>query len=166
MYNCQVFPALIFQRNIPNRMELHLIKQKIHDLRGQRILLDFYLADLYEVPTKVLKQAVRRNLERFPEDFMFALTQEEYRSLRSQIVTLESGRGKFSKYVPFAFTEHGVAMLSGVLHSWAKKITPAPRRFPPCKAKRRRRSNGKTGRVSGLTKTRTMRLNASSKALR
>ncbi len=98
-------------------MELHLIKQKIHTIRGCQVMLDFDLAALYEVSTKALKQAVRRNMERFPDDFMFELTQMEHRLLRSQIVTLEAGRGKHSKYPPFAFTEHGVAMLSGVLNS-------------------------------------------------
>ncbi len=80
-------------------------------------MLDFDLAELYGVSTKVLNQAVKRNSERFPEDFMFQLTRDEYLALRSQIVTLETGRGKYSKYNPFAFTEHGVAMLSGVLNS-------------------------------------------------
>lgn len=99
-------------------MELQLIRQKIHDIRGEKVMLDFDLAELYEVPTKALKQAVRRNIERFPEDFMFELTREEYRSLRSQFVTLEkNGRGQYSKYPPFAFTEHGVSMLSGILNS-------------------------------------------------
>lgn len=80
-------------------------------------MLDFDLGELYRVSTKVLNQAVKRNSERFPEDFMFQLTRDEYLALRSQIVTLETGRGKYSKYNPFAFTEHGVAMLSGVLNS-------------------------------------------------
>lgn len=98
-------------------MEIQIIQSKIHSLRGQRVMLDFDLAALYEVPTKVLNQAVKRNVERFPQDFMFELTRDEYNSLRSQIVTLETGRGKYSKYLPFAFTEHGVAMLSGILNS-------------------------------------------------
>lgn len=73
---------------------------------------------MYQIETLVLKQAVRRNLERFPKDLMFELTEEEYNSLRSQVVTLKSkGRGKHSKYAPFAFTEQGVAMLSSVLKS-------------------------------------------------
>ncbi len=81
-------------------------------------MLDFDLAELYETETKLLKQAVRRNINRFPSDFMFELTKEEYHSLRSQYVTLEnSGRGKYSKYLPFAFTEQGIAMLSSVLRS-------------------------------------------------
>ena len=98
-------------------MELQVIQTKIFKIRGQMVMLDFDLAALYEVETKVLNQAVRRNTERFPEDFMFQLTRDEYTALRSQIVTLEKGRGKYSKYNPFAFTEHGVAMLSGILNS-------------------------------------------------
>ena len=84
-------------------------------------MLDFDLARLYHIETKALKQAVRRNMERFPEDFMFTLSQDEFNSLkiniRSQFVTLEEGRGKYPKYAPFAFTEQGVAMLSSVLKS-------------------------------------------------
>jgi len=80
-------------------------------------MLDFDLAALYEVETKVLKQAVKRNINSFPEDFMFELTREEYNSLRSQTVTLETGRGNYSKYLSYAFTEQGVAMLSIVLKS-------------------------------------------------
>lgn len=86
-------------------------------LRGQRVLLDADLAALYGVPTKALNQAVRRNAERFPDDFMFQLTAEEAERLRSQTVTLDAGRGRHRKYRPLAFTEQGVAMLSGVLHS-------------------------------------------------
>ncbi len=80
-------------------------------------MTDYDLATLYEVETKVLKQAVKRNMDRFPQDFMFELTRDEYHSLRSQNVTLENGRGKYSKYLPYAFTEQGVAMLSSVLKS-------------------------------------------------
>jgi len=80
-----------------------------------KVMLDEDLAELYGVETKVLKQAVRRNIERFPQDFMFELTKEEYQALRSQIATLK--RGQHSKYAPFAFTEHGVLMLSSVLNS-------------------------------------------------
>ncbi|MBK9631977.1 MAG: ORF6N domain-containing protein [Saprospiraceae bacterium] len=80
-------------------------------------MLDFDLSELYEVETKRLKEAVRRNINRFPSDFMFELTREEYHSLRSQIASLETGRGKYSKFNPFAFTEQGVAMLSSVLNS-------------------------------------------------
>jgi len=78
-------------------------------------MLDADLAELYCVPTKVFNQAVQRNAERFPEDFMFQISREEAASLRSQIVTLKTERGKHRKYLPYAFTEQGVAMLSGVL---------------------------------------------------
>jgi hypothetical protein len=98
-------------------MELQILQQKIYEIRGLRVMLDFDLAELYEVENKKLKQAVRRNIDRFPFDFMIELTREEYNSLRSQFVTLENGRGKFSKFLPFAFTEQGVAMLSSVLNS-------------------------------------------------
>ena len=87
----------------------------IHFIRGEKVILDSHLARLYEVPTKVLKQAVRRNITRFPIDFMFELTENEADSLRSQIVTLK--RGQHLKYLPFVFTEQGVAMLSSVLNS-------------------------------------------------
>ena len=80
-------------------------------------MLDSDLAELYEVPTKRLNEQVRRNAARFPPDFMFQLTPEETDSLRSQIATLESGRGQHRKYLPYAFTEQGVAMLSSVLNS-------------------------------------------------
>ncbi len=81
-------------------------------------MLDFDLAEMYEVETRVLKQAVKRNIKRFPTDFMFELTKEEFDSLRSQIVTLKNtGRGQHSKYLPYAFTEQGVSMLSSVLNS-------------------------------------------------
>ena len=99
-------------------MELQLIQNKIHEIRGQRIMLDFDLAEMYEVETRVLKQAVRRNINRFPKDFMFELTKDEYNSLTSQIVTLKKkGRGQHRKYMPFAFTEQGVSMLASVLKS-------------------------------------------------
>jgi hypothetical protein len=99
------------------------IAGKIHFIRGERVLLDSDLAVLYCVDTRVLKQAVRRNLERFPDDFLFQLTLEEWECLRSQNVTLDKGRGKHSKYLPFAFTEQGVAMLSSVLRSKRAVIT-------------------------------------------
>ena len=95
-------------------MEIELIKNKIFEIRGQKVMLDFDLATLYETETKVLKQSVRRNINRFPEDFMFELTPMELESLRSQIVT--SNRGGL-RYMPFAFTEQGVAMLSSVLNN-------------------------------------------------
>lgn len=95
-------------------MNLEIIENRIIELRGQKVMLDFHLAELYEIETKVLKQAVRRNPNRFPPDFMFELTQNEFENLRSQIVT--SKRGGL-RYMPFAFTEQGVAMLSSVLNS-------------------------------------------------
>ena len=98
-------------------MELELIKNSILDIRGKRVILDYELAKLYEVETKALKQAVRRNIDRFPEDFMFQLTKEEWKLLRTQSVTLEIGKVQHPKYLPFAFTEQGVAMLSAVLNS-------------------------------------------------
>jgi len=94
-----------------------LIERRIYLIRGQRIMLDSDLAELYQVPTKALNQAVRRNAPRFPPDFMFQLAEEEATALRSQFVTLETGRGRHSKYAPLVFTELGVAMLSSVLNS-------------------------------------------------
>lgn len=91
------------------------IEELIHVIRGQQVILDSDLARLYGVETKRLKEQVRRNFNRFPSDFMFELTKDE--CLRSQIATLNGGRGKHLKYMPFAFTEQGVAMLSSVLHS-------------------------------------------------
>jgi hypothetical protein len=93
------------------------IHHKIYTLRGKQIMLDEDLAELYQVTTKRLNEQVKRNSERFPEDFMFQLTEKEYESLRSQFATLETGRGKHRKYMPYAFTENGVYMLSAVLKS-------------------------------------------------
>ena len=95
---------------------LQIIQSKIYEIRGQKVMLDFDLAELYGIETRVLKQAVRRNSARFEgEDFMFELTKEEIS--RSQFVILNKGRGANIKYAPFAFTELGVAMLSSVLNS-------------------------------------------------
>ncbi len=93
------------------------IERAILILMRHKVMLDADLARLYEVETKVLNQAVRRNIGRFPEDFMFQLTEEEAIRLRSQIVTLKPGRGQHRKYLPYVFTEQGVAMLSSVLKS-------------------------------------------------
>ena len=90
------------------------INNKIYWIRNQKVMIDRDLAHLYGIETKVLKQAVKRNMKRFPKDFMFELNIEEFGSLRSQIVTSNQGG---SRYAPFAFTEHGVAMLSSVLKS-------------------------------------------------
>ena len=95
-------------------MNPDIIQQKIFELRGERIMLDFDLALLYEVETRVLNQAVKRNITRFPEDFMFQLTKEELQILMSQFVT--SSWGGIRK-LPNAFTEHGVTMLASILRS-------------------------------------------------
>jgi phage regulator Rha-like protein len=95
-------------------MKVTIIQQKIYELRGERVMLDYDLAEIYKVETKVLNQAVKRNAARFPKDFMFRLTQKEWNILRSQIVTSNQG-GR--RYIPSAFTEHGVTMLASVLKS-------------------------------------------------
>lgn len=115
--------------------DIQTIQNKIHEIRGQRVMLDFDLAAMYGVETRTLNQAVKRNIERFPEDFMFQLTRGEWAILKSQIATsnyagnqednvltsqiviLKDGRGQHKKYMPYAFTENGVAMLSSVLRS-------------------------------------------------
>lgn len=109
---------------------LQAIQNRIYEIRGERVILDSDLATLYEVEIRVLNQAVKRNSKRFPTDFMFQLTKDEFESLRlqieavengnsltSQIVTLKTGRGQHRKFMPYAFTEQGVAMLSGILNS-------------------------------------------------
>lgn len=123
-------------------MELKVIQKKIYEIRGQKVMLDFDLAELYEVATKVLNQAVKRNIKRFPGDFMFQITAKEWemnwsqivtsskkdKTMRSQTVTaskqnnssqivMSSRKHRGTTYLPFAFTEQGVAMLSGVLNS-------------------------------------------------
>ena len=118
---------------------LNAIAQRIFEIRGQRVMLDTDLATLYDVPTFRLNEAVKRNRARFPEDFMFQLTKEEYASLRSQFAMSKPGRGG-RRTEPFAFTEQGVAMLSSVLNSeqavqvniaifrafiWLRKALPA-----------------------------------------
>jgi hypothetical protein len=115
-------------------MHLQIIQQKIFEIRGQKVMLDFDLAGLYDVETKVLNQAVKRNVERFPEDFMFRLTGKEWNGIRSQFVTTynqgndiqktnwsqivtSSRKHRGSTYLPYAFTEHGITMLASVLRS-------------------------------------------------
>jgi phage regulator Rha-like protein len=93
-----------------------IIEKMIYVIRDQKVMLDSDLAELYEVDTKVLNQAVKRNITRFPPDFMFQLTSEESESLMSHFVTSKKGRGG-RRYLPFVFTENGVAMLSSVLSS-------------------------------------------------
>lgn len=94
-----------------------VIKSRIYEVRGRRIMIDSDLAELYGVETKNLKRAVRMNIERFPDDFMFELTKEEYDFLRCNFFTLKNGRGQHSKYLPYAFTQEGIAMLSGLLRT-------------------------------------------------
>ena len=94
--------------------DLILVQNLIHEIRGKKVMLDFDLARLYQVETKALNQAVKRNMLRFPPDFMFQLTAEEVLNMRSQIVTSSK---RHTSDPPFAFTEQGVAMLSGVLKS-------------------------------------------------
>jgi hypothetical protein len=95
-------------------MELELIKNSIHEIRGKKVILDFDLAKMYQVETKYLKRTVRNNLKRFPPDFMLELSLEEWEILRCNFSTSSWGG---SRYPPFAFTEQGVAMLSGLLNS-------------------------------------------------
>lgn len=94
-----------------------IIAAKIYFIRGEKVMLDKDLAFLYKIEVKRLKAAVRRNLKRFPDDFMFELNADEINSLRTQNSSLKKRRGEHSKYIPFAFTELGVAILSGVLNS-------------------------------------------------
>ncbi len=98
-------------------MEIAVIQSKIYEIRGVRVMLDKDLAELYQVITGNLNKAVKRNIKRFPPDFMFQLTAEEWESLRFQIGIIKAGRGEHTKYLPYAFTEQGLAMLSGVLNS-------------------------------------------------
>jgi phage regulator Rha-like protein len=93
------------------------IESRIFVIRGQKVMLDTDLAELYGEEIRRLNEQVRRNIERFPEDFMFQLTDEEFTALRSQFATLKSGRGQHRKYMPYAFTEHGALMLDNVLKS-------------------------------------------------
>ncbi|MDR0231954.1 MAG: ORF6N domain-containing protein [Dysgonamonadaceae bacterium] len=95
-------------------MDLQPIQNQIYEIRGCKVMLDFHLAERYQVETKVLNQSVKRNIKRFPDDFMFQLTYQEFTNLKSQIVTSSWGG---TRKLPFAFTEQGVAMLSGLLNS-------------------------------------------------
>ena len=97
--------------------QLQVIQSRIYEIRGHKVMLDFDLAYLYGTETKYLKRSVKNNLKRFPSDFMFELTKEEWDDLRCRISTLNGGRGKHPKYMPYAFTELGVSMLSSVLNS-------------------------------------------------
>jgi ORF6N domain len=95
-------------------MEIEVIQNKIFEIRGHKVMLDFDLADLYEVENKRLKASVRRNINRFPEDFMFELNENEFSNLRTKFSSSSYGG---NRYMPFAFTEQGIAMLSSVLKS-------------------------------------------------
>lgn len=95
--------------------QLTVIQNKIYEIRGHKVMLDFDLAEMYGTETKRLKESVKRNIKRFPSDFMFELTKDEFESLRSQIATSNKRGG--TRYMPYAFTEPGVAMLSSVLNS-------------------------------------------------
>ncbi len=95
-------------------MDIQIIQNKIYEIRGQRVMLDFDLAALYQVTTSALNQAVKRNIKRFPDDFMFQLSKGEFDNLKSQIVTSSWGG---TRKPPYAFTEQGLAMLSGLLNS-------------------------------------------------
>ena len=133
IYGIEVDYDTIWSQFVTLKMNMKIIKSiqnRIYEIRGEKVMLDRDLAALYEIDVKVLNQAVKRNIKRFPKDFMFQLTKEEleelkfqiettenHNSLRSQIVTLKTGRGQHIKYLPYAFTEQGVAMLSGVLNS-------------------------------------------------
>jgi phage regulator Rha-like protein len=103
-----------YEVSIINSNEL---QSKIFTIRGLQVMMDRDLAELYQVEIRVLNQAVKRNIEHFPEHFRFQLEAEEFELLRSQNVTLEKGRGKHRKYLPYVFTEQGVSMLSAVLRS-------------------------------------------------
>lgn len=97
-------------------MKVATLQSKIYEIHNLKVILDFDLAELYEIPTKALNQAVKRNLKRFPSDFIFQLTIEEWANMRSQIVTASQEKRNI-KTTPYAFTEQGVAMLSGILNS-------------------------------------------------
>ncbi|WP_421941517.1 ORF6N domain-containing protein [Pedobacter sp.] len=103
-------------KQLPAIIPENSLVSKIHDVRGLKVMLDSDLADLYGVETKVLNQSIRRNIYRFPKDFMFQLSEIEWQSLRSQIVTSKIGRGGRT-YLPNVFTEHGILMLSSILNS-------------------------------------------------
>jgi phage regulator Rha-like protein len=101
----------------PNKLTANELSRLIHEIRGQRVMLDSDLAAIYGVETKALIRAVKRNADRFPKDFVFQLTRQESEVLRYQFGTLKTGRGQHRKYLPYAFTEHGAIMAANVLNS-------------------------------------------------
>jgi len=98
-------------------VQLQKVQYKIQEIRNQKVMLDFDLAELYEVETRVLNQAVKRNTERFPDDFMFQLSKQEWETLISQFVISKNEKRGGTQKLPYAFTEQGLAMLSGILKS-------------------------------------------------
>ncbi len=113
---CVLLINLIYMHKNINIKQEEIIKQKIFIVRGQKVMIDRDLAELYQISTKNFNKAVKRNMSRFPIDFMFSLTREEYKNLRFQFGTSSFSHGG-SRYLPYVFTEHGVAMLSSVLNS-------------------------------------------------
>ncbi len=106
---------LLEKQLIYREMQLQVIQTKIYEVRGQKVMLDYDLTELYETETKYLKRAVKANIKRFPSDFMFEISKEELESLRCNFSTSNNRGG--NRYLPYAFTEQGVAMLSGILNS-------------------------------------------------
>lgn len=104
-------------RKPPTTLTTHELGALIYEIRGHKVMLDFDLATVYGVETKSLNRAVKRNVDRFPKDFVFLLTRREFEALRYQIGTLKTGRGQHRKYLPFVFTEHGAIMAANVLNS-------------------------------------------------
>src|ERR1700752_5308678 len=101
----------------PSQTDAGSMPSRIVSIRGERVILDSDLAELYGVRTKQLNQQIRRNPDRFPKDFCFLLTNDEWESLRSQIATLKNSRGQHRKFLPYLFTEHGALMAARVLNS-------------------------------------------------
>ena len=110
-----------------NKLNIDQLGQLIYEIRGQRVMFDSDLASIYGVETKALNRAVKRNLDRFPKDFVFQLTRRESEVLRYQIGTLKTGRGQHRKYLPYAFTEHGAIMAANVGHSRSRALASYPR---------------------------------------
>ena len=104
------FFNMMRKKNINYMEQLQVIQSKIYETRGQKVMLDRDLAEMYQVTTGNLNKAVKRNLKRFPPDFMFQLTEEEWKALRFQNGIIKKGRGEHTKYFPYAFTEQGLAM--------------------------------------------------------